>query len=230
MAAGPASVVTAGVLSAAGLWLALHGSAGTPTALESEGRAGAFSVTASLSPDAVLRNEKVVLSGTVKPVRTSKDVVVQHRVGESWTTVARRPLDDGGRYRYAFKAKESGEQVYRVRMPKVGAVRSGTSPEQVLTVAEESLVVFEIPPGTGGGDWNTEATKVVAKVGDTLRLVNDDVMTHGLASKDGKPFPGSSGSLPPGESVELVLESAFEGWLFCSVHGQTSQFWIDVVA
>ena len=89
---------------------------------------------ASLSPVDVLRNEKVVLTGTVKPVRTAVKVRVQRKVDDGWTTVARRPMDDKGAYRYAFKAKESGEQVYRGLMPKVGTEKGDASPGQVLTV------------------------------------------------------------------------------------------------
>jgi hypothetical protein len=190
-------------------------------------RATSFTVTAKFRDADVLRNERVVLSGTVKPVRTSKEVLVQRKDDDGWTTVARRPLKDNGRYRYAFKAKEPGEHVYRARMPRVGAVRKGVSPKRVLSVAEEKLVVFTIKAGTGAGDWNTEDTKVVADVGDTLRVVNKDSMTHGPQT-EGDPFPDPTSNIPPLSKADYVLESAFDGTLHCAVHGPSSQFWITV--
>ena len=195
-------------------------------------RAGKFTVTADLEPSSVLRNETAVLSGTVKPVKTSKDVLIQREDGSGWTTVAKRPVSDEGRYRYAFKSDEAGTFTYRAKMPKVGAVRSGTSPEQELTVAEESLVVFKIKAGTGAKDWNSEGSTVTAEVGDTLRIVNNDSMAH-RPHTDGAPFPNPAASIPAGGAKEYVLESAYdsndEETLYCAIHGPSSQFWIDVV-
>jgi plastocyanin len=139
-----------------------------------------------------------------------------------------------GVYRYAFKAKASGAQVYRDRMPGVGVVKASTSPEQTLSVAKEALVVFRIQSGTSAGDWNTEAHTVHARVGDTLRIINDDLMTH-RPHTDGHPFPNPSGSegLDPGKSRDYVLETAYDSrpghTLYCAIHGQSSHFWLDVV-
>jgi len=228
-----ASVLSALALVAAGLVLALNGaSPGAPAAYEALARARSFTVTASLSRTSVLRNERVVLSGTVRPVRTTKKVLVQHKGADGWTTVARRSLNDDGAYRYAFKAKESGDQAYRARMPKAGAVRAGTSPQQVLTVADEALVVFKIPGGTGASDWNTAGTTVTAEVGDTLRIVNNDLMAH-RPHTDGDPFPHPAEDIQPGGSADYVLKTAYDSaaghTLYCHIHGPSSHFWLDVV-
>ena len=55
---------------------------------------------------------------------------------------------------------------------------------------QPGLVAFHIPVGTGTQAWNTPATAVLAKVGDTLRIVNDDVVPHRPhTGGDEAPFP-----------------------------------------
>lgn len=195
--------------------------------------ARSFTVTAAFTDSDVLLHERTVLKGKVRPVRDGK-VLVQHRTeGEGWETVARRKLNDEGRYSYAFKPQEPGEHWYRARMPKVGAVRSGASAKQPLAVAEQALVVFRIPAGTGAGDWNTPETTVVARYGDLLRLVNGDSMSHQVHT-DGAPFPHQSSSLAPGESEDIELiapyDSTASGALYCHIHGPNSEFWVQVIA
>jgi plastocyanin len=195
-------------------------------------RATAFTVTAELKPTSVLRNERTVLSGTVKPVRTSTRVLIQRRGDDGWRKVAKRTLKDDGSYRFAFKTNSAGTYTYRAKMPKVGDVQSGKSPEVELTVAEEALWVFKIKDGTSASDWNTEATTVEAQVGDTLRIVNNDMMAH-RPHTDGDPFPNPSKSIPAGGSADYELTTAYdsndEHTLYCAIHGPSSQFWIDVV-
>ena len=193
--------------------------------------ARSFTVTAAFTDGDVLLRERTVLKGKVRPVRDAK-VLVQHRTDDGWETVARRKLDSEGRYTYGFKPQEPGEHWYRAKMPKVGAVRAGTSAKQPLAVAEQALVVFRIPAGTGAGDWNTPETKVVARYGDVLRLVNGDSMPHRLHT-DGAPFPHPESDLAPGESEDFELIAPFglgTGPLYCHVHGPSSEFWIDVIA
>lgn len=190
-----------------------------------------FTVTASLSSTEVLLDERTVLSGKVKPVRDTKALV--ERLGDDgWTTVARRNLDDAGGYRYAFRPQQPGEHIYRVKVLRLGKVRAGTSPKVTLTVAEQALVVFRIPAGTGAGDWNTAETTVRARVGDTLRVVNGDSVPHRLHT-DGAPFPHPQGDIPAGGSEDLLLESPHDSGpeppLYCHTHGSTSEFWLDVV-
>lgn len=234
MTGRPTSMLAAGALLAGGLVLALHGGSDSGTVpVGTLARASQFTVTAKLKPSHVLRNERTVLSGTVKPVRKSKEVLVQRQDGNAWTTVAERPLNADGKYHYGFSSDESGKQVYRVRMPKVGALATGTSPEQVLTVSKHALVVFEIPAGTMSGDWNTSEDRVVAEVGDTLRLVNGDSVHH-QPHTGGTPFPNPSVPVAPGSSADYELVDPFssdgeDGPLYCAIHGPTSQFWIDVV-
>lgn len=223
----PTSLLAAASLLAGGLWLALSGSHQTAL-VDASAQAKAFAVTAAFSDPDVLRNEQTVLSGTVKPVPSRKRLLVQRATDSGWTTVAHRKVKSDGTYRYAFKPQQSGTWTYRTRMPKVGTVRAGNSPDQVLAVATEALVVFHIPADTGAGSWNTQDTKVVANVGDTLRIVNDDSVGH-EAHTNGTPFPHPANEIAPGSSADYALYDTFTGWLYCHTHGQGSQFWIDVL-
>jgi plastocyanin len=208
----------------------------TSTAQSLESRAPAaprtFEVTATMTPDTVLRNERATLTGTVSPVRTDTRVIIQRHTDDGWIKIAKRTMNDDGSYRFALKPSSAGTYTFRARMPQVGSIGAGHSAGQDLTVAEEALVVFKIPAGTGGQDWNTEATTVTAEVGDTLRIVNRDVMAH-EPHTDGTPFPHPSSEIAPGGSADYVLETTYDSTaghtLYCHLHGSSSHFWLDVV-
>jgi plastocyanin len=191
-----------------------------------------FTVTAEMTPDSVLRNERAVLSGTVEPVRTDTRVIIQRQTDDGWTKMAKRTMNDDGAFRFAFMVDTAGTYTYRARMPEVGTVGAGKSPAQQITVAEQSLVVFKIPAGTGSKDWNTEATTVSAEVGDTLRVINKDVVAH-EPHTDGSPFAHPSGEIAPGGSADYVLQTSYDSvaghTLYCHIHGASSHFWLDVV-
>jgi len=94
------------------------------------------------------------------------------------------------------------------------------------------VVEFHIPAGTGGLAWNSAASIVIASVGDTLRIVNDDAMSHELHT-NGAPFPHPTSDIAPGASADYVLQSPYEpvnsGALYDHRFGPPSQFWIRVV-
>jgi predicted CopG family antitoxin len=93
-----------------------------------------------------------------------------------------------------------------------------------------NVVEFHIPAGTGGNAWNTLDHAVQAKVGDTLRLVNDDSVPHRLHT-DGSPFAHAEDSVAPGGSANYLLQSAFDSAdhpLYDHNFGQTARFWIRV--
>jgi predicted CopG family antitoxin len=92
-------------------------------------------------------------------------------------------------------------------------------------------VVFRIPAGTGAGPWNTRERAIVATVGDTLRIVNDDTVPHRLHT-DGVPFPHPSTDIMPGQSAEFVLRAPFDPDVSQPLHdhstGLNGLFWIRV--
>lgn len=75
--------------------------------------------------------------------------------------------------------------------------------------ADPGVVEFRIPLGAGNQSWNTPEHAVVATVGDTLRLVNDDLVPHRLHTT-GAPFPHPANDLGPGQSADFLLATPFD--------------------
>jgi len=94
-----------------------------------------------------------------------------------------------------------------------------------------STVVFHIPSGTGGGPWNDGSGRVVAKVGDTLRIINDDSVPHRLHTS-GRPFPHPEADIFPAGSGDFVLRTPFDpsadGPLFDHGQGPQAVFFLEV--
>jgi len=95
-----------------------------------------------------------------------------------------------------------------------------------------NIVTFHIPAGTGGNAWNTQANPVVATVGDTLRIVNDDAAAHRLHTT-GVPFPHPAEDIAPGTSQDYMLQAPFNDQgvnqpLYDHDFGLNAQFWIQV--
>ena len=190
--------------------------------------ARSFTVTAAWSSSDVYVGDKAVLSGQVKPVRRTKQVLVQLQGSSGWQTVARKSLSKLGKYRYAVTPTAAGQYDYRVKMPRVGDIRSGTSPTRTLSVTVNPVVTFTIPAGTGANPWNTSDTAVQAQVGQTLHLVNADSVAH-RPHTNGDPFPHPSQDIPPGGSADYTLATAFSGSLY-DHDNPTGTFWITVTA
>lgn len=107
--------------------------------------------------------------------------------------------------------------------------RGGTPPEPPQP--GDGVVEFRIAAGTNGNAWNTQATMVIARVGETLRLVNDDAVPHRLHT-NGIPFPHPNNDIMPGQSADYVLASPFQSGVNGSVYdhdsGSDALFWITV--
>jgi hypothetical protein len=71
-----------------------------------------------------------------------------------------------------------------------------------------AVLPFHIRPGTGASAWNTPDETVVVSVGDTLRIVNDDVVPHRLHTS-GVPFPHAAQDILPGQSQDHVARVPF---------------------
>ena len=102
-----------------------------------------------------------------------------------------------------------------------------------LTPAAPAIVEFHIPSGVGSAAWNTREQMVRARVGDTLRLFNDDTVPRRLHTS-GSPFPHPDADIEPGQSGDFLLLTPFDPGvnqpLHDHVHGPTAQFWITVRA
>lgn len=127
-------------------------------------------------------------------------------------------------YRYIVsKAISLGESASSILRRELGlGANHGHAP---------SIVEFHIRPGTAGQAWNTREVAVVAAVGDTLRIVNNDSLPHQLHTA-GAPFPHPDSDILPGQSANFVLTTPFDpaanGALHDHSFGPSAQFWIHV--
>lgn len=102
---------------------------------------------------------------------------------------------------------------------------------QAGPVPPEHFVEFHIPDGTGNAPWNTRESAVVATVGDTLQIVNDDEVPH-RPHTSGVPFPHAQADITPGQSANFALTATFDpianGPLSDHDFGPGALFWIEV--
>jgi len=96
-----------------------------------------------------------------------------------------------------------------------------------------TVVEFHIPAGTSSRPWNTREGTIVASVGDTLRIVNDDLVPH-RPHTPGIPFPHPAADIEPGQSADFVLAAPFDpavnGALSDHLFGPAASFFLDVRA
>jgi hypothetical protein len=108
-----------------------------------------------------------------------------------------------------------------------------TPPAPVPPTTSPATVIFHIPSGAGSGPWNVGSDRVIAKVGDTLRIINDDSIPHRLHTP-GRPFPHPSTDIFPGGTADFVLQTTFQpgvdGLLFDHAFGQQATFFLEVAA
>ncbi len=72
-----------------------------------------------------------------------------------------------------------------------------------LAMADD-IVEFHIASGTGSKPWNTQETTVNVKIGQTLRIINDDSVAHTLHTF-GKPCPHQPDDSQPGEFYDCEI-------------------------
>jgi negative regulator of replication initiation len=156
--------------------------------------------------------------------------------GESLSLVLRRELHlpqptetievDDDIYSYLLsKAESFGESASDILRRKLNVDHQEPHHDGAHTI------VFHIPAGTGTQAWNTRDHAIVANVGDTLQIVNDDSAPHRLHTS-GDPFPHQSADIAPGQTADFVLQTAFDPGtnhpLYDHNAGPSAQFWIYV--
>lgn len=72
--------------------------------------------------------------------------------------------------------------------------------------ARAAIIDFHIPLGTGSGPWNTMATVVEARIGDTVRIINDDTIEHLMHTFD-RPCPHQPVPSKPGDVYECEIST-----------------------
>jgi plastocyanin len=73
-----------------------------------------------------------------------------------------------------------------------------------VTASAVDVVEFHIKAGTGSGPWNKFNDPIQVKVGQTLRFINDDSISHYLHT-NGSPCPHGTRRFAPGESYDCVI-------------------------
>lgn len=71
---------------------------------------------------------------------------------------------------------------------------------------DAEIVEFHIAPGTGKNPWNTPDTMVRVKVGQTLRIINEDNMVHMLHT-NGKPCPHQPKDSKTGDYYDCFIKT-----------------------
>ena len=162
--------------------------------------------------------------------------------GEPPTSILRRELDvpppqttvEVEDAVYAFIASKTtvvGESVSDILRRELHL--TGGAPPPPLppsTLPAPATVEFHLSRN-GRSIWNDGSSMVVATVGDTLRIVNDDTRPHRLHTT-GRPFPHPASDIFPGQTADFVLQTTYnpdaEGPLPDHQEGTQAVFWIRV--
>jgi hypothetical protein len=90
---------------------------------------------------------------------------------------------------------------------------------------------FHIAVGTGDKAWNSAETTVEARIGDVVRIFNDDSVDHQLHTF-GAPC-GHGPRIAPGTTWDCQVREAFdpdaEGPVYDHGYGSKAAFWIRAV-
>ncbi|MDX9731316.1 MAG: hypothetical protein RBT63_06045 [Bdellovibrionales bacterium] len=78
------------------------------------------------------------------------------------------------------------------------------APADACGTSTADRVVFRIPRGTGNGPWNSSTSPVEVYVGQTLRICNDDTVTHQLHT-NGTPCAHQPRAMAQGEFYDCRI-------------------------
>jgi hypothetical protein len=87
------------------------------------------------------------------------------------------------------------------------------------------VIEFHIANGTQEGPWNTDKSVVHVKLGQILRVINDDTIGHRMHT-DGAPCPHGP-QIEPGKTWDCLVSKPFTGVLYDHQFGQPAAFYID---
>jgi plastocyanin len=95
--------------------------------------------------------------------------------------------------------------------------------------ARAAVIEFHIKAGTGAASWNSSDELVTARIGDTVRIINDDSVVHALHTDDDVPCAHGSDMQPGGGHYDCVIENAYDpsvdGALIDHWH-HAAEFWL----
>lgn len=92
-------------------------------------------------------------------------------------------------------------------------------------------VEFHIKAATQSGDWNNKEDIVNVKVGDTLKIVNHDSISHALHTEDDAPFKHTK-AIKPNKSLNITVLAPYSAEKSGPLHDHESEanFWINSTA
>ena len=99
------------------------------------------------------------------------------------------------------------------------------------TSTDPNSITFHITAGTGNGSWNTPANPVVAYVGQTLKVMNDDTQVHRMHT-NGSPCPHQPTNSSQGQFYNCALanaHSASAGDNYDHDVGNNAAFYLTVI-
>ena len=113
------------------------------------------------------------------------------------------------------------------------AIRERDATPHFSFTGEPSLIEFHIVAGTARSAWNTKETAVTVKIGDTLRIINDDTSVHRLHT-NGIPCPHAAANMEAGGGfydcvIAKAIDPETDGALYDHNHGPNAAFWVKTV-
>lgn len=104
--------------------------------------------------------------------------------------------------------------------------KSGGSTTTNNSTSDQKIVEFRIKSGTGNGAWNTADTQLNLKVGQVLKLINDDAVRHRFHTNN-SPCPHGN-DIQPGKSEDCVISREYTGAPLYD-HNTLGKFYIRAV-
>jgi hypothetical protein len=112
---------------------------------------------------------------------------------------------------------KTGALVIKYQVMINGVALQATEPLQFnlsqdpQAVPTSNEILFAIPLGTGSNPWNTVSNPIRAKIGQRIKIRNDDTIPHRLHT-GGAPCPHGAADIQPGQTDTCVVGSAFTGF------------------
>jgi hypothetical protein len=104
---------------------------------------------------------------------------------------------------------------------------SATTTNTSTTTSSDGTVEFRIAAGTGSKPWNSQSEPLKLKVGQKLKIINDDSTAHWLHT-DGAPCGHGNNTQANGGSYTCVLSRPFSGDLHDHLYDSSGFFYIEV--
>lgn len=115
-----------------------------------------------------------------------------------------------------------------------GVVATTPTPSgSAAPTATPIVITFSIASGVGTGSWNTSASPVLAFVGQTLRITNNDTVAHQMHTSNDVPCPHQPAKSATGEFYDCLIANEhlniMAGDIYEHLVGSQSPFFIKTL-